>query len=495
MLITHEHKKKTQLKITRLENNEGKREDSKRDHSPIFKFPANSGQAYTYNIKNMSSIKAIEAFPIYINTGDTAKDEVYFIALGNRKGGYPLTLRKQLSTVVHTFNLLVANYKTKERLQTTEKLLEQFVNYVPAAAAIFDKDMRYLMVSRKWVNQEMGLPTVDLKNKSHYEIVKDIPERWRKIHQQCLKGTSLKCEDDKFIRSDGSIQWLRWAIRPWYKRTQVGGLLMFLEHTTEAKKSEEDLRAIIKDLEESKAQIERFAYTCSHDLKEPLRTIYTFLQLIKNESTHFAAPQISKYFDFIFEGIQRMRDLIENLLLHSELGSKNLHLETFSLSEIIETVIKNNAHYILESNASISITKDCKIYADKFLITQVIHNLVSNAFKYTRNTASYIEIGGTENESNVEIYVKDNGIGINKLYYKNIFYEFKKINNNDYTSNGIGLAICKNIVEKHQGKIWLTSEEGKGSTFFFTLSTKLNNEVNPLNYKGCNLLQHKEDRA
>ncbi len=494
LLFLQGHKKNISLHITK-EDIKKKKEKTLDDHNVSrFTLLEFSGKK-TYNCvaKNCPPIESIQAFPIYVNREES---KFYIFALGNREGGYTVALKRQLSLIMRTLSLLLSNYEAEQNLQTNVQLLEQFVKHVPAAVAMFDKDMRYLLTSRKWIKQENGLTTKVLKNKLHYEVVKDIPERWKEIHQKCLNGSILKCNEEKFVRSDGSVQWLKWEVRPWYKKKQVGGLLMFLEHITEAKKSEEDLRKIIKDLEESKAQIERFAYMCSHDLKEPLRTIYSFLQLIKTESEPFLSPQVSEYYDFIFDGVHQMRYLIENLLIHSELGPKNLQLETFHLSDIVEIVIKNNAHYLLENNAHIKMNEDPEIYADKFLLTQLIHNLVSNAFKYTKHAVPLVQIGGTRTQSGWEIYVKDNGIGINKSYHKDIFDQFKKLDtSNEYTSNGIGLSICKNIIEKHKGRIWLTSKEGKGSTFFFTIPADLKDESNSLNYDNCNLLQHQQARA
>jgi PAS domain S-box-containing protein len=470
LLLTSQSHKKTSLQIIKMDNQQ------KNYYSP-FNLIKRSKHSYTYMIKNYKELETLEILPIHVNIGNPKESTFYFFVLGNRQGGYSPALKKKLSLIMRTCGVLLSKYEAKKESQTQKKLLKQTVKHVPAAVAIFDKEMRYVMTSQQWLAEEVGLPTKRLENKLHYDVVKDIPERWKKIHQECLKGTKLRRKEEKFIRADGSIEWLGWEVQPWYHKTQVAGLLMFLSHRTEAKKSEEELRKIINDLEESKAQIERFVYMCSHDLKEPLRTIYTFLQLIKNESPSFISPQITEYYDFIFDGIQRMRELIENLLLHSELGIKNLQPETFRLSEIVDVVTKNNAHYAIECNAKIVVKNDFEIYADKFLITQLLHNLVSNAFKYARNNSPRVQVGGTQSNEKWKIYVKDNGIGINEIHHTHIFYEFNKIDkNNDYTSNGIGLAICKSIVEKHKGKIWVTSKEGKGSTFFFTIPKSLKNE-------------------
>jgi len=484
LFFMEEYKKNITLKITNM-HDKNKR-SSKKSHTSFILLEDSEQKSYECITKNIPSIKSIQAFPIYLNR---EKSSFYVCALGNRKGGYTVDLKRQLPLIMRTLSLLLSNYEAEQKLQNNVDLLEQFVENVPAAVAMFDKDMRYLMTSRQWIKQEKDLPTKSLKNKLHYEVVKDIPETWKKLHQKCLKGAIFKCDEEKFIRADGTVQWLKWELRPWYQQKKVGGLLMFLEHITEAKNAEEELRGIIKDLKESKAQIERFAYMCSHDLKEPLRTIYSFLQLIKKESEKFPTPQISEYYDFIFDGVYQMRYLIESLLIHSELGPKDIRIEPFKLSEVVDTVIKNNAHYILENGAKIQIDKDCLLYADKFLITQLLQNLVSNAFKYSKGRASYVHIGGSFQESGWEIYVKDNGIGIHKSYHKDIFNQFMRLDkNNESTSNGIGLAICKTIIKKHRGKIWLVSEEGKGTTFFFKIPSILKEQSEHINNDLCNVL-------
>jgi len=174
-----------------------------------------------------------------------------------------------------------------EELRTSNKeesLLKTFIKNLPAAIAIFDEKLNYIITSDRWI-EETNSPTKDLIGKNHYELVPDIPLRWRKNHERCLKGEHLKCdEDEKFKRLDGSTEWLRWEILPWYKSEKViGGLIMFVEHTTKRKSLEQKMVKMIRALNKSNSELERFAHICAHDLNEPLRTISNYSRIIEDK--------------------------------------------------------------------------------------------------------------------------------------------------------------------------------------------------------------------
>ncbi|MBL8677182.1 MAG: PAS domain S-box protein, partial [Alphaproteobacteria bacterium] len=214
LLLTSQSHKKTSLQIIKMGGQQ------KSSDNP-FNLIKGSKHSYTYMIKNHKELETLEILPIHVNIGNPKESTFYFFVLGNREGGYSPVLKKKLSLIIRTCGILLSKYEAKKESQTQKQLLRQTVKHAPAAVAIFDKEMRYVMTSQQWLAEEVGLPTKRLENKLHYDVVKDIPERWKKVHQECLKGTKIRRKEEKFVRADGSVEWLGWEVRPWYHKTQV----------------------------------------------------------------------------------------------------------------------------------------------------------------------------------------------------------------------------------------------------------------------------------
>jgi PAS domain S-box-containing protein len=242
------------------------------------------------------------------------------------------------------------------------------------------------------------------------------------------------------------------------------------------KKSEKKLEISVNKLTESNDELDRFAYMASHDLQEPLRRILSLTEIIKTRYQSEFDKKLDQYFNYIYNAAYEMRKLIVDLLEYSRIDKDNQHNyisinPMISIKEVISRFKEslNNIKY----NINIENIPE-KIYTNHLLFQLLIQNIISNAIKY-RNTKKRLQISIYANESNdnFEFKIKDNGVGIEEEYFNLIFEPFKRLESNHYSEgSGIGLAICKKIINKFNGNIWVTSNINQGSVFHFTIPKK-----------------------
>jgi len=240
----------------------------------------------------------------------------------------------------------------------------------------------------------------------------------------------------------------------------------------------------------SNKELEQYAYATSHDLKQPLRTVNSFAQLIKKQFSMNEPDLVvcDEYLDFILDGTKNMNSLIKDLLEYAKLtATSNVEFKKMSLSSIIDIVLQSLYNQIEESDAIINRTTTFpSVDVVPVKINQLFQNIISNSLKFKRTDVPLIiNIGCTDLGSEYEIYIADNGIGIDEVMFERIFEPFTKLNSDyEYNGSGIGLATCKRIVDLHQGNIWVDSKKGNGTTFYFTIKKNDNNtgskiEINP----------------
>ena len=238
-----------------------------------------------------------------------------------------------------------------------------------------------------------------------------------------------------------------------------------------------ELKNIIKDLERSNEDLQQFAYVSSHDLQEPLRAILSFSQLLEDEYHDKLDKDGKDFLSFIADGAIRMNTLIKDLLTYSRITTHAKPPNWNNLEDILKDALFNLTESIRESNAIITYDKLPTLKVDKTQMLQLFQNFISNAIKFRREETPKIHIGVKKIEMGWLFSIKDNGIGIESKYFNRIYNIFYRLHTKEeYPGSGIGLPICRKIVRRYGGQIWVESELGKGSTFFFTISTKNKNK-------------------
>jgi PAS domain S-box-containing protein len=234
------------------------------------------------------------------------------------------------------------------------------------------------------------------------------------------------------------------------------------------KQAEEKMKRYQEKLEEINRRLSRYDYAVSHDLKEPLRVISGFARLIQKREPD--NKEINEYTEFIRSSAERMQNLLSDLLKFSQLTSKELPLEKVDCNEVMKTVCSNLSMMIQETGASINYDGLPSVTAAPAHILQLFQNLVGNALKFRSSSPPEIRISWEGMDSMLKFAVSDNGIGIAPEFHEKIFGVFQRLHSYDeYPGTGVGLTLCKDIVEMYGGKIWVESEAGKGTRFYFTL--------------------------
>jgi PAS domain S-box-containing protein len=232
---------------------------------------------------------------------------------------------------------------------------------------------------------------------------------------------------------------------------------------TERKRAEEELQR-------SNAELQQFAYVASHDLQEPLRMVSSYTQLLAECYQGQLDAQADKFIAFATEGATRMQQLLEDLLDYSRVSRRPQPFEPINCTTILKDVLTDLAVTMQESSAVVTADSLPTVLGDRTQLRQLLQNLISNAIKFRREEPPLVHIRAEPQEDFWLFTVRDNGIGIDPQFAERIFVLFQRLHSRqEYPGTGIGLAICKKIVERHAGRIWVESHLGEGSTFYFTL--------------------------
>lgn len=234
--------------------------------------------------------------------------------------------------------------------------------------------------------------------------------------------------------------------------------------------AERELLDTAAKLKRSNADLEQFAYVASHDLKEPLRAISGSIQVLQDRYGTLLPDEAETFVRHTVDGATRMQTLIDDLLTYSRLTSREAPLEPTDVGEVLQEAIANLATSIRESRAVITHDSLPVVPGDRVQLVQVLQNLLSNALKYRSERTPKIHVGCKNTPDEWLLWVRDNGIGIPPQYQDKIFKLFQRLHGRqEYSGTGIGLAVCKKVIERHGGRIWVESEPEEGSTFFFTI--------------------------
>ena len=311
----------------------------------------------------------------------------------------------------------------------------------------------------------LGYQAGEMIGKSQMQIVHpedkaDVLQLFETINDP---GTVQLHLTNRNIHKDGRVLHLEWfstVLRDEEGNTK-SNLAFALDRTSEIKAKEE--------LERSNNELAQFAYAASHDLQEPLRMISSYSDIIMRDHATSLDDEAMEYFGYVTDGAKRMRQLIKDLLEFSRAGHGGLRNERVQLNDVLDSVLFSLKPAIAETNADISATNLPILQGDVHQLNLLLQNLIGNAIKYSSATPK-ITISADYEGSGCRIRIRDNGIGIEERFHERIFNVFERLHGrHEYSGTGIGLAICKRIVERHGGEIGVTSSPDQGSTFWFTL--------------------------
>lgn len=238
----------------------------------------------------------------------------------------------------------------------------------------------------------------------------------------------------------------------------------------ERRQAEYRLAQYASDLARSNAELEQFAYVASHDLQEPLRMVASFTQLLAKRYRDKLDQDAREFIDFAVDGATRMQALINDLLAYSRVGTRGKPFKPTDGEAVFKMAVDNLARSIAQSGAIITHDPLPTISGDEVQLIQLFQNLIANALKFHGQEPPQVHISARQQDGEWVFAVRDNGIGMAPEQQERIFAIFQRLHHrSEYPGTGVGLAICKKIVERHGGKIWVESEVGRGSTFYFTV--------------------------
>jgi light-regulated signal transduction histidine kinase (bacteriophytochrome) len=249
-------------------------------------------------------------------------------------------------------------------------------------------------------------------------------------------------------------------------------VVLAINNITARKQAQETLRRTADELARSNTDLQQFASVVSHDLQEPLRTVGGFVQLLQKKYKNQLDAEADQFIEFAVDGAKRMETLIRDLLAYARVGSRGLEVAPTDAAVALRQAINNLSTSIQETAAEITHGKLPTVRADAGQLVQLFQNLIGNALKFHGEAPPKIHIDACRKDNHWQFSVRDNGIGIAPESLDRIFLIFERLHaRTQYPGTGIGLAICKRIVDRHGGRIWVESQPGQGATFSFTLPT------------------------
>ncbi len=255
--------------------------------------------------------------------------------------------------------------------------------------------------------------------------------------------------------------------------SRITGVSTIARDITKRKNAEEQIVRQAKELARSNAELERFAYVASHDLQEPLRMVASYTQLLAKRYKGKLDKEADEFIGFAVDGASRMQSLITDLLAYSRVGSKGKEFQPTDVNAVVDEALSGLRLAIEESDAEITRDSLPTVMADQAQLAQLLLNLVGNAIKFHGEARPKVHVSARREGDEWVFSVRDNGMGIDPKYFDRLFVLFQRLHSRkEYPGTGIGLALCKRIVERHGGRIWVQSEPSKGSTFYFTIPAR-----------------------
>lgn len=364
---------------------------------------------------------------------------------------------------------VTARKEAEQARVATETLLRQFITHTPAAVAMLDENGVFLHVSERWIS-DFSVDSAPMQG-TPLNAHSCLPPQWLDVFSSVMAGGVRTSENDFFERADGRNEWIQWEARPWQKLDgSIGGVMIFSQIVTTRRQMDLQLSKQNQELARSNSELEQFAYIASHDLQEPLRAVAGCVEILQNRYKGQLDQRADELIFHTVDGAHRMQVLITDLLSYSRVSTKGGELAACRMDSVLDSVLQNLSAQLTQSACEIERGKLPEVWADRVQVVLLLQNLIGNSLKFRAAATPRIRIEAELLGSEWCFRVIDNGIGIDPAFFGRVFGIFQRLHTRDaYPGTGIGLAICKKIVERHGGRIWVESNLDSGTSFLFTL--------------------------
>ena len=382
---------------------------------------------------------------------------------------------------VHQIELEMQNDELRRTQQELEASREKYFDLYDLAPA------GYLSINENGIILESNLTAASMLSQERSYLVGQLFTRlifredqniYYGCHKQLVETRENQICRIRMVKKDGNPLWVRINISI---AQGIDGSTRFravIIDISERKQVDEKLSQVMEELTRSNEELEKFAYVASHDLQEPLRMVSSFARLLENRYKGKLDQDADDFINFAVDGANRMQVLITDLLAYSRVGRWSNEFKEVSSEAVLERALSNLKTVVEQRGAVVTRDPLPVMMGDDSQLAQLFQNLIGNAVKFCKDRTPHIHVSSERRGNKWVFSVRDNGIGIAPEYFERIFLIFQRLHGKqEYPGTGIGLAICRKVAERHGGRIWVESEPGSGSTFYFTIPMK--REVKP----------------
>ncbi len=361
-------------------------------------------------------------------------------------------------------------YEVCQHLKSEAKTREIPVIFISAKDEVFDKVNAFAVGAVDYISKPFQFEEVLARIESHLTL-RNLQKQLKEQNMLLQEEISSRLAVEKTLYEKNQILHQEISHRRAVEKALQEQNLLLQQEISSRQRAESALLKSNQELARSNAELEQFAYVASHDLQAPLATIASYAQLLEKRYKDQLDSQAIKFIGNIVHGCTRMQSLIDDLLEYSRVGRSQKPFQLTDCHHAIKQTVANLQGAIRETEAVVTYSDLPTVIGDISQLVQLFQNLIGNAIKYRKDAQPAVHITACKQEENWLFSISDNGIGIAPQHQERIFQIFQRLHTQrEYSGTGIGLAICQKIVERHGGCIWVESEPGRGSTFYFTLA-------------------------
>ncbi|MFY0689496.1 MAG: PAS domain S-box protein [Cyclobacteriaceae bacterium] len=425
-------------------------------------------------------VEAYISIPYYVS--GEKRGTISFSSSNPHDGPFDQNAFEFIKLLARWIGFLIQQQEYEKNLMADKMILQAFVSSAPAAIAMFDAEVQYIAASDKWYD-DYDLQDEYIIGRSYFDVFPDVGPEWEKVFENALAGNIEYNEQDLIEQANGEIKWIKWEVRPWFKKLEVvGGLIMYTEDISYQKEQQLQLKIAKRKAEQASKAKEQFLSTMSHEIRTPLNAIIgmTDLMLMEDQDDE----QLKRLKLLKFSG-NNLLVLINDILDFNKIEAGKLEFEIadFSLKGLLDKTRASLMNLAEKKGLELNLSYDPELpeffKGDVVRIGQVVTNLVNNAIKFTES--GYVSIKARkahqeEDNYTIKFEIKDTGIGIAKDKVDTIFQSFEQAGSDitrRYGGTGLGLAITKRILELMSSQIQVHSAEGLGSVFYFDITLPL----------------------